>query len=162
MKHTSTFLLVFMPQYSVPQFVEVEDKIIGPLTLKQFFIMLAGAGIILFFYRLIGNLFFFLLVAIPVGGITLVLTFASFNGRSIVSLAGSVVNFFTEPRSFVFRREVTVAKKALKVSSETKKESAQALTENERLSRLKKLTYILDQDLRAEKDLIRSKFTNLK
>jgi len=34
-------------QYQVPQFIEVEDRIIGPLTLKQF-LYLAFAGAILF------------------------------------------------------------------------------------------------------------------
>jgi len=151
-----------MPQYSVPQFVEVEDKIIGPLTLKQFFIMLIGSGIILFFYRLIGNIFFFILLAIPVGGTTLILTFGTFNGRSITSLAGAVVNFFTQPRAFIFHREGQAPTRPAKPAQSAKEEQAAMLTESERLSRLKKLTYILDQDLKAEKDLIKSKFTNIK
>ncbi len=34
-------------QFPVPQFTEVEDKIIGPLTLKQFGIIF-GVGVIIF------------------------------------------------------------------------------------------------------------------
>jgi len=151
-----------MPQYSVPQFVEVEDKIIGPLTLKQFFILLGGAGIILLFYRTISNIFFFILLALPIGGAALILTFGRFNGRSITSLAGSLVQFFTNPRSFIFHRNVQLS--SIQQKSEPKLEIAKAtqVTPAERLSRLRKLTYILDQDLKAEQELIKGKFTNLK
>ena len=31
--------------FSVPQFIDVEDKIIGPLTLKQFIYLAGGAGL---------------------------------------------------------------------------------------------------------------------
>jgi hypothetical protein len=34
-------------QYPVPQFTDVEDRIIGPLTLKQFGIIF-GAGVVIF------------------------------------------------------------------------------------------------------------------
>ena len=40
-------------QFQVPQFIDVENKIIGPLSLRQF-LYLAGAGLIsfmLFFYH---------------------------------------------------------------------------------------------------------------
>ncbi|TSC80302.1 MAG: hypothetical protein G01um101429_152 [Parcubacteria group bacterium Gr01-1014_29] len=33
-----------MQQFQVPQFIEVEDKIFGPLTTKQFFYLLGGGG----------------------------------------------------------------------------------------------------------------------
>ena len=38
-------------QFQVPQFVEVEDKIVGPLTLKQFLYVggAVGASLLLFF-----------------------------------------------------------------------------------------------------------------
>jgi hypothetical protein len=39
---------VLAMQFPVPQFTDVEDKIIGPLTVKQFFILLVSAAIIFF------------------------------------------------------------------------------------------------------------------
>ena len=33
-------------QFNVPQFIDIEDKIIGPLTLKQFLFLVAGAGLL--------------------------------------------------------------------------------------------------------------------
>ena len=40
-----------MQQFTVPQFIDVEDKIIGPITARQFIIMLAGFLIIALCYR---------------------------------------------------------------------------------------------------------------
>ena len=39
-----------MQQFQVPQYINIEDRIIGPLTLKQFLILLATGGVIMFFY----------------------------------------------------------------------------------------------------------------
>ena len=48
-------------QFAVPQFTDVEDKLIGPLTLKQFLMMLATGGVLLFFWSLFGfGIIFFL------------------------------------------------------------------------------------------------------
>ena len=47
-------------QFSVPQFVEVEDKIIGPLTLKQFLVLLGGGFVVFVLYKFITNAFFFI------------------------------------------------------------------------------------------------------
>jgi hypothetical protein len=40
-------------QYQVPQFIEIEDKIIGPLTLKQFIYLAGGGGLSLLFFTLL-------------------------------------------------------------------------------------------------------------
>ena len=41
-----------MQQFTVPQFIDVEDKIIGPITTRQFVIMLAGFTLIGISYKL--------------------------------------------------------------------------------------------------------------
>lgn len=41
-----------MQQFTVPQFIDVEDKIIGPITVRQFVIMLAGFTLIGISYKL--------------------------------------------------------------------------------------------------------------
>ena len=37
-------------RFQVPQFIEVEDKIFGPLTLKQFIYVFGGGGLCFVFY----------------------------------------------------------------------------------------------------------------
>jgi hypothetical protein len=91
-------------QFKVPQFIEIEDKIIGPLTLKQFLYLLAGAGLlfILWFFLTLGA---FLLVAIPVGLISLALAFYKPQGRPFISLIGSLISYLSKPRLYLWRKE---------------------------------------------------------
>lgn len=69
-----------MQQFIVPQFIDVEDKIIGPITTRQFIIMLGGFLIIAVSYKLFDfSLFvtFCLLVLIITG----IFAFLKINGR---------------------------------------------------------------------------------
>ncbi len=50
-------------QYQVPQFIEVEDKIFGQLTFKQFIYIAGGAGLSFLIYKTLSSL---LLSAIPI------------------------------------------------------------------------------------------------
>ena len=40
-------------RFQVPQFIEIESKIFGPLTLKQFIYLIGGGGIIFILYALL-------------------------------------------------------------------------------------------------------------
>jgi len=51
-------------RFQVPQFIEVEDKIFGPLTLKQF-IYLAGAGGVVFVLWRVFPIFVAIIIAAP-------------------------------------------------------------------------------------------------
>lgn len=85
-----------MQQFVVPQFIDVEDKIIGPITIRQFLIMLAGGLIIFITYRLADfELFIFTLVV--VGGISFVLAFIKINGQSFHYVILNIVQFLKKP-----------------------------------------------------------------
>ena len=67
-------------QFVVPQFIEVEDKIFGPITTRQFVILLV-AGLTLFIaFKLADTTLFIFLLAI-IGGFALVLAFVKINGQ---------------------------------------------------------------------------------
>ena len=57
-------------QFQVPQFIEVEDKIVGPLTFKQFIYLAGGGGVIAILYAFL-PLFFVILLGIPVAAFAL-------------------------------------------------------------------------------------------
>ena len=52
-----------MQQFTVPQFIDVEDKIFGPITVRQFVIILGGSLMLFIIFK-----FFNLLYLITVGG----------------------------------------------------------------------------------------------
>jgi hypothetical protein len=145
-----------MAQFSVPQFTEVEDKIIGSLTLRQFFILFGGGVIIIILYRALPSFFLFIVLALPIAGATVLAAFGKYNGKPIYTIAIFAFSYFSEPHSFVFRRQVETPRAAAK-----KREAlppARTLTSEERLSRLHKLTYVLDQEHKAEEELIKEKY----
>jgi hypothetical protein len=42
-------------RYQVPQFIDVEDKVIGPLTIKQFIYLAGGAGMCFVIFHFINH-----------------------------------------------------------------------------------------------------------
>ena len=72
-----------MAQYQVPQFIEVEDKIFGPLTLKQFIYLAGGGGLCLLMFSLL-PLYLTVLLGIPVMALSAGLAFFSVNGRPLI------------------------------------------------------------------------------
>lgn len=72
-----------MAQYQVPQFIEVEDKIFGPLTLKQFVYLAGGGGLCLLFFTLL-PLYLTVILGIPVLAFSAGLAFYQVNGRPLI------------------------------------------------------------------------------
>lgn len=139
-------------QYAVPQFTDVEDKLIGPLTLKQFLILFGAGLIILMFYGILGLSMFFYLFSLPVLLLGLTLAFASFNGRPINVYFFSFITFVSKPQARVFKRiePNIVIRKMEKAKPVEEKKGLEEPAE----SRLKKLAYILDQKVHEEQELI--------
>ena len=97
-----------MAQYEVPQFIEREARILGPLTMRQFLYLTGvGAGLIILYTQLPFN--FFLVVTALVVSVALPLIFIQFNGRPLISVVGAMAGFFLVPQTFVWQRRVTRA-----------------------------------------------------
>ncbi len=69
-----------MQQFIVPQFIDVEDKIFGPITTRQFVIMLVGFLIIAATYKLF-DFSLFVAFGLLVLGISGIIAFLKINGR---------------------------------------------------------------------------------
>ena len=69
-----------MQQFIVPQFIDVEDKIIGPITTRQFIIILVGFLIIAISYKLF-DFSLFVTFGLLVLAITGIFAFLRINGR---------------------------------------------------------------------------------
>lgn len=70
-----------MEQYTVPQFIDVEDKIFGPITTRQFIILLVGGLLVFLAFKLADTTLFIFFLAV-VGGLSLILAFVKINGQS--------------------------------------------------------------------------------
>ena len=91
-------------EYQVPQFIEVEDKIIGPLTLKQFIYISGAIGICVVFFVYLPILVAFLLSA-PVVGLAAALAFYKVNGKSFIEILEAGFNYYTGAKFFLWRHK---------------------------------------------------------
>jgi PrgI family protein len=88
-----------MGQYKVPQNVEAEDKILGPLTFKEFIYFLIGVGwaIVCFgVFRTVPAIM--ILVALPPTTLMLLLAFYNRDGQKFEQLLLAMVQFFAASR----------------------------------------------------------------
>ncbi|MBI3305449.1 PrgI family protein [Candidatus Parcubacteria bacterium] len=89
-------------QFQVPQFIDVEDRVVGPLTWRQF-VYVAGAGGILFLLWLILEVAVWVIAAVLIGGFALVAAFLKVNGRPFLLFLASVFGFAAKPRRYIWR-----------------------------------------------------------
>jgi len=90
-------------RYQVPQFVDIEDKIIGPLTLKQFLIYITAVMLLIPVY-LASDLSLFITMAIPAIGLAALFAHFKLHGKSLFQILGHAVGFFFTGQLFIWRR----------------------------------------------------------
>lgn len=97
-----------MGQYKVPQDVEAEDKLIGPLSLRQFIYVIVAvlwAGLM---YLLLNKVIVVMVIAIlPVSGFFLLLGFGRRQEQSFDNYLAALVKFFVEPRIRVWDKDLS-------------------------------------------------------
>ena len=90
-------------EYQVPQFIEVEDKIIGSLTLKQFIYLAGATGLCIIFFMYLHIVIAFLLSA-PVAGLAITLSFYKVNGKPFIEVLEAAFNYYTREKLFLWKR----------------------------------------------------------
>ena len=90
--------------YQVPQFLDVEDKIVGPLTIKQFLFLAVGGGF-LFFAFLVLRLGFALLIGLPVAALSFALAFFKVEGVPLARYLTSMIGFSIRPQRYLWKRK---------------------------------------------------------
>ena len=93
----------------VPQYIDVEDKIVGPLTWKHLGWMFGGGGIVVVAFLMLDKMTFFI-VAIPVILFTAALAFYKPNGVPFVEFLGYGFTFIFRPKTYTWQREATPQK----------------------------------------------------
>jgi len=89
--------------FNVPQFINIEDKIVGPLTAKQLG-WLAAAGVILFVLFNFLDTSAFIIACVIVGTIFGALAFYRPYNQSLINFIGSSISFVIRPRLYVWKR----------------------------------------------------------
>lgn len=91
-------------QFQVPQFIEVEDKIFGPLTFKQFVYLLGGAGIAYMLWRALPFYVAAPLMAVFVG-LGVALAFFQYNGQPFIVAVEHAFFYFLRSKLYLWSNE---------------------------------------------------------
>jgi len=133
-------------RYQVPQFIEVEDRIFGQLTLKQFLYVSGGAAIGFLLWTSLPN-FLALLIGIPVVGFFIALAFYQSNGRPFVNTVESAIKYFFAVKLYIWKKQ---EKKPVDVS-ESQAENPELYVPKLSNSKLRELTWSLDINEKLDK-----------
>ena len=91
-------------RFQIPHFIDIENKIVGPLTIKQF-LYLAGAGGIIFMFFFMLKFWLWLILSAIIGAIGLAFAFAKYNGQPLPKIAFYALMFFWKPKLYLWKRE---------------------------------------------------------
>lgn len=91
-------------RFEVPQFIDIEDKIFGPLTWRQFLYVGGGVGmgVVLFFTT---NFLIFLIIGLPLSLLAGALAFYPVNNRPFSFFLEAIVNYVKGTKFYVWKKK---------------------------------------------------------
>lgn len=89
--------------FQVPQFIEIEDKLIGPLSFKQFIYVAGsiGLGFIIYVYL---PIYLSLIPATAVVGVGMALAFLKINDRPFIVIMQSALRYFISRKLYLWEK----------------------------------------------------------
>jgi len=126
-------------RFQVPQFIEIEDKIFGPLTLKQFIYLVAGGALSFILYRFL-PFFIAVIFIIPVVIFFLALAFYKVNNKPFIHTVEAAFKYSAAHKLYLWKKKPNAP------SEKSAQKEAPAALYVPRLSdsRLKDLSWSLD------------------
>lgn len=111
-------------QFRVPQFIDMEDKVFGPFTLKQFGYMVGAGGVSFLIWTFIPIHFIAVIVIVPVAGLFLSLAFVKYNNRAFGEILESAFNYYIGAKVYTWKQPEPekVENTVDKIVADTKKE----------------------------------------
>jgi hypothetical protein len=128
-------------RFAVPQFIDVEDRLFGPLTLKQAIYLAGGAGFAGVMFLLFG-FFFAVLIGGPVLGLAFALAFVKINNRPFVNVLESAAYYVTKNKLYLWKK--AAPKQTVTHDAETDIAASKQFVPKLSDSKLKELAWSLD------------------
>ena len=129
-------------QFQIPQFIEVEDKIFGPLTFRQFVYIVGGAGCSYLLLRVL-PMFVALPIVAAILGLAAALAFFQYNGRPFILALEHGFSYMFHTKLYLWNNE-RKRRRANAVKTEVSQEKAQIYIPNLSDSKLHELAWSLD------------------
>jgi hypothetical protein len=129
-------------QFRVPQFIDVEDKLFGPLTFRQFIYLLGCSAIAFVIYSFIPFKFIGVILAMPVFAFGLALAFVKINNKPFLFTLEAAFNYYIKDQLYIWKK---VPKKGVVKKEEVEEEEiSNAFLPKLSESKLKELSWGLD------------------
>ena len=125
-------------KFQIPQFIDVEDKIFGPFTLKQFIYLAGGASIALASITIFGT-FLGLIISSPIVIFGVALAFYKINNRPFIYTIESAFKYLVKDKLYIWQKKEETNEEG----ATTKKYSA-LIVPNLSESKLKDMNWELD------------------
>ncbi|MES3031968.1 MAG: PrgI family protein [Patescibacteria group bacterium] len=94
-------------QFKVPQFLEIEDKIFGPFTFKEFVYLAGGAGLCFILYKLLG-LFWGAIPILAVAGLSIALARYRPNNKPFINMLEAGFGYLLQSKLYIWKRRTKV------------------------------------------------------
>lgn len=91
-------------RFQVPQFIEVEDKIFGPLTFKQFVYLAGGGGLCVVLFILLPK-FLAILLSLPVAALSASLAFYKVNDKPFIHFLEAAFHYSLTSKLYIWKKE---------------------------------------------------------
>ncbi|OHA16040.1 MAG: hypothetical protein A3A10_02490 [Candidatus Tagabacteria bacterium RIFCSPLOWO2_01_FULL_42_9] len=131
-------------RFQVPQFTDIEDKIFGPFTLKQFIYLAGGAGGIILFYAFL-PLPLTILLGIPLSLFSLALAFYKVHNQPFIKVVESSFQYLTSGRLYLWKKRPSfVPPKGTKKSEKKEKKETPIYMPTLTKNKLSDLAWSLD------------------
>lgn len=127
--------------FQVPQFIEIEDTIFGPLTFKQFIYLVGGGAVVFLLWTFLPS-YIALLPMIIVAVLSLALAFYKVNQRPFIKILEASFWYILSKKLYIWKKDTTKMVPKTVEMAKTK----EAVIEIPKLSRskLRDLSWSLD------------------
>ncbi|MEY2671898.1 MAG: hypothetical protein RL687_315 [Candidatus Parcubacteria bacterium] len=92
-------------QFKVPQFIDIEDKLFGPFTFKQFAYLAGGGGMIFLIYKTM-PLWIGIFIMIPVAGLVLALVFYRINNQPFIYYIQAAITYALGNKLYIWKQRI--------------------------------------------------------
>ena len=128
-------------RYQVPQFIDVEDKIFGSITLKQFVYLAGGGGLCFVIFRYLPSIIYSAIPIFIVASFSIALAFYKINNKPFIFIVEAAFKYYTSAKLFIWKK---VPNEKADNAIQEAKEYAGIMVPKISDSKLKDMTWSLD------------------
>ena len=136
-------------QFKVPQFIDIEDKLFGPFTFRQFVYLVGGAGMIFVAYRLL-PIWISIFLILPIAGLTALLTFYKINNKPFIYYLQAAFNYAISSKLYLWKQRIV--KHGEQTNDDTSLPIKVSTVPMVTASKLKDLSWSLDVQSKEEEE----------